>query len=610
MSALQRGSSRQRAFAVTFTCIAAVTSSRAPAQAPHPFAPPVPIPAFSLSAVAALVDANRDGSLDVLLPGPFFGTLLTTLDENGGCLHSNGQGPAPTAGPGMPSVPIAIAMAGGRLDADEREDLVTVTSVGTVHFHHNLGSLRIDRAAFAPDAVIDSFLSAFPISPPFINYSFPRAQVVDLDHDGNSDVLVGGGPVDRWSAATCPGFVGYYRGNGLGGFQVGRVGVPGSVIDLDVVDLDGNGVDDHVIALIETGSLGAFSYDLHHFTVVNGALVASGLPQNLGPGRFTALAVADVAGDSNPDYLLANTALIAGSTTATVYWFQGNGQGAISLGTWGTFLLPPNLTPLGDFVTSLQVGDWNRDGHRDLAILRGFVQAPAALSGAGPSYADAELLVASGPALANAALVPIALPGYLRFSSTDDPNFALLPLTGAPDLLRTFDAGRDGSADLLVTGLRPTGNPTITLIATLRNTTPPSLGDARFEKVGSPSGGVAAFPARIGFDGGRPSPGNASFACTLQNVRGGCLVGLLWSPLGQANIMSAYGFDLHLVPTVFGCGVLAAGTQAGEGFSSFPLPIPPVPSLVGDAGYFQYDYYDHVAGVFGGTQATGLWIGN
>jgi len=32
--------------------------------------------------------------------------------------------------------------------------------------------------------------------------------------------------------------------------------------------------------------------------------------------------------------------------------------------------------------------------------------------------------------------------------------------------------------------------------------------------------------------------------------------------------------------------------------------------MVGDAGYFQCSYYDHVTGHFGGTQATGLWIGN
>jgi hypothetical protein len=40
------------------------------------------------------------------------------------------------------------------------------------------------------------------------------------------------------------------------------------------------------------------------------------------------------------------------------------------------------------------------------------------------------------------------------------------------------------------------------------------------------------------------------------------------------------------------------------------MPIPPVPALVGDAGCFQVAFYDHVRGVFGGTQATALWIGN
>ncbi len=54
---------------------------------------------------------------------------------------------------------------------------------------------------------------------------------------------------------------------------------------------------------------------------------------------------------------------------------------------------------------------------------------------------------------------------------------------------------------------------------------------------------------------------------------------------------------------------LTSGSAAGEGFASYALPIPGNPALLGDAGCFQYAYYDHVAGVFGGTQATAVRIG-
>jgi hypothetical protein len=161
-----------------------------------------------------------------------------------------------------------------------------------------------------------------------------------------------------------------------------------------------------------------------------------------------------------------------------------------------------------------------------------------------------------------------------------------------------------------VTGIRTPGGTSPTAIATLRNLTPPQPGDIRFEKVGAPTGGVPSRPARIGFDGGAPRPGNSSFACTIQNVQGGCLVGLLWGPIAWPGMQTVYGFDVHVAVAQFGCGMLAAGSQPGEGFASFALPIPPTPAIVGDAGYFQWDYWDHAAGVFGGTQATGLWIGN
>ena len=55
--------------------------------------------------------------------------------------------------------------------------------------------------------------------------------------------------------------------------------------------------------------------------------------------------------------------------------------------------------------------------------------------------------------------------------------------------------------------------------------------------------------------------------------------------------------------------MIASGTNSGEGFCSLPLAIPANPSLIGDVGYFQWSYWDHVADVIGGTQATGVWIG-
>ncbi|MBL8753751.1 MAG: VCBS repeat-containing protein [Planctomycetes bacterium] len=604
------GALRSTATARSFVVLIVLASGSAlAAQTLHPFGPPRSNATFSLGAVVGTLDVNRDAAPDLMVPGVFFGTMATTLDEHGRALATNVPGPSLQAVPGSPTTPTALAMAAGRIDGDDQEDLLTFTSDGTLHLHRNLGATRPNATAFAADVLVDNVLAQFPINPPFVTYSVPAAQVVDLDHDGHQDLVLAGGPVDRWSASTRPGFVAFYRGDGLGGFTVSRLGIGGCVLDGEIVDLDHDGSVDRLVVLTETGAVGAFSYEILHFAVANGVLVPIGAPQNVGPGRLCAMELADVTGDGELDYLLAQTGASAGTTYAQVYWFEGNAQGHVSSTTWGTWFLPPNVSGLGEFVPSIQAGDWNRDGHVDVAFLRGFVQAPPPQSSTPTQYADSELLVAMGPAVTTAPIETIALPGFVLFTPVATQLFALLPMVATPDALRPIDLGGDRSLDFVLVGLRTTTTPSSMLSVTLRNTTPAQSGDARFEKCGEPSGGVAAFPARIGFDGGPPCPGNASFACTLQNVQGGCLVGLVWGQVGIPDLFVDHGISAHLFPVLYGYARLAGGGGPGAGFWSEPLPIPANPAVVGDAGWFQYVYYDHVSGTFGGTQATGLSIG-
>jgi len=578
------------------------------AQTAHPFAAATSSPLFSMAAAAALADVNRDGSPDVIVPGLFTGTLVSTLDEDGVALANNVFGPNLSVLVGVANLPQSIGMVGGCFDGDDLQDLFIVTNNGTVHFHRNLGATQLAQTNWAPDVIVDDFHVQYPTNAPFITYGIPVVEVLDFDLDGILDVLVAGGPVNRWSGLTMPGFVGLYKGDGAGGFQVMRYGLPGSVVDVEFADLDNDGTRDGLVVLMETGAVGVFSYELVHLTVSASGVTPLGLTQLVGPARLSALEMGDVVGDSNNDYILAQVATGYGNTSAAVYFYQGDGQGNVGTATWGTFTLPANVSGMSDFITSLQVGDFNRDGHTDIAMLRGFVQAAVWPSVSPAIYHNSEVLVAMGPGLTSAAMQSIPLLGGTRYADT--PMFAAAPLIAEPEGLRCVDLGGDSCIDFLVTGLRVGAAFNVPAIATIKNMTVPLVGDARHLKVGHATGAVMERPARLGFEGGRPVPGNASYACTIQNVQGGCLVGLMWSPLGSADLFSLHGFSFHIAPQLFGYANIASGGLAANGFYSYPLPIPNNPALVGDVGCFQYCYYDHVTGAFGGTQATCVWVGN
>lgn len=607
MAMLVGDRSRFGAFVIVSFAMGVANPAELQAQSAHPFAPPVSSPLFSLSSIATVVDANRDGSSDVIVPGIFIGSRLSTIDEDGGSLSDNVVGPMLSNPPGAYGVGLILAMASGPVDGDHLDDLVTVSSNGTVHFHKNLGSTQVDESNWASDVIVDNFSSAYPASPPFIGYSFPVAEMVDFDQDGHMDVLIGGAPVDRWSGITLPGFVCIYKGDGQGGFTPIRYDVPGVVIDLEYADLDNDGTKDAFVVLVETGQAGGFSYDVLHLGLSGSQLMLIGQYQTVGPGRLVAMEIGDVIGDGNSDYIFAQLTVTSGSASAAVYYYEGDGLGNINLSVWGTVVLPTNLTGMSDHIASLQVADFNRDGHNDLAMLRGFVSGPPAPNAPPASYGPSELLIAMGPSAVTAPLETIALDASTTFADT--AVFPLIPLTSQADQLRCIDLASDDCIDFLVTGLRDLQSNAPSVV-TIKNTINPQYGDSRHQKVGGPSGAVPSRPARMGFEGGRAQIGNADYACTIQNVQGGCLVGLMWSPHAIADLFPLFGFTFHMGPEQFGYAQIASGQGFRDGFYSYPLPIPNDPALVGDVGCFQYCYYDHVAGAFGGTQATCIWVGN
>ncbi len=572
------------------------------AQAP-PFGPPTLSSGTLLTNQAvATLDVNRDGSPELFSVGPLGLNFLVSTDEDGALLKSAQLGwwtfptfPANT-------VPFVLAVGAGLVTADNREDLVLVSSSGAVMLYANSGGHAVDATAFAPGMLIDFFGPSLPLNPPFVKLSVPNVSVIDANHDGLMDILVAGAPVDIWTAQTLPGFLKLYVATSAGTFQIHSLTLPGNVVDSEWADLDGDGIEDAIVVVVEQGAVGNFSYELHHaaFDAVQG-LHFLNAPQPLAP-RVTSLEVADVLGGPAVDYVFS---LSAGSSS--VMAIEGNGAGQLIYSSWRNVALPPNPTTLPAYILSVQIEDFDRDGNNDLAAVRHFLQPAPAGSVSAPQVANAELLVAMGPNLQWGPVTSIDLGGYVSDSWTVQPSVALLPLVPTPDLIRVADWSRDRAPDLFIASLMQSTPTTVSKIAVLKNSSSPTFGRPGLFKLGHPSGGASGYPARAGFDG-LPILSNSQFGATISNLRGGSLAGLVWSTVAAVDLFHEQGVDVHIAPVAWLSPFVVSGTGAGQGFGFHALPVPNDPLLLGDLGYFQWGYFDPVAGAFGGTQATQVFV--
>jgi hypothetical protein len=610
---------RGRAGIVGATALATLAAA---ALAQQPFQAPVLVAAGSKGAIAAAVDCNRDGSPDVLSPGttgalggfavPVAGgisapcVLVTALDERGRALRADVEGPLLPISPDD-GVHGTAALATGDLDGDGRGDLVVVGLDGAMEWRSNRGATTLGGSDFVAIGSLGDLAWLGEAAPPHAWYRLPVARVVDAEGDGDADILLAGTVHERGTNLPLASFLMLHRNAGGGAFTTLRRKFAGNVVDATFADLDRDGDHDQIVVLVELVGNQAFGNEIRHFGFAGSALLPIGNALPLGPGRATALALADVDGDQLNDYVVATNDWSPNGPIGSLAWHGGNGQGQFTGSTWGAIALPYNGTGLGAAIVALLAGDWNGDGHDDLAAVRAFVTGQATPAGLVATTAPSELLTVCGPALVYAEATATPLPGAHDALTLAAPPSMMLSLDLSPALLRTLDLGADGAPDLLVLGLDAATSDGA--MATLANAAPHAQGAPWLVALGAGTGGDPAFPARLGFDGGAPRLGNGAFRCTLQNVQGGCLAGLVWGWTGYADMFPLHGFMMHVLPSEFGIASLTSGNAAGKGFATFALPIPNNPALVGDMGTFQYVYYDHVAGAFGGSQGANLWIG-
>jgi Bacterial Ig-like domain (group 3)/FG-GAP-like repeat len=408
-------------------------------QAAKSFSAPV-LPGYTSNATTPIVsmitaDVNGDGKKDVIC-------------SNGLVLLGNGDGTFKAAA--APAFPYATAtsnqgpnLAAGDVNNDGKIDLVLSTGAGVSIW---LGKGDGSFTAGSSYASIDDI--------GFVT-------VADLDGDGNADIYVG----LSWNYVSSgdgsnPNLAYVLMGRGDGTFSGAPI-APGTYSGNNLADLNGDGVPDLVsnasgpfgntvspsfTVALGTGNGGfttkstvtapdTFSLNGYSFTGVSKANAA-------------AYALGDVNGDGKPDLVFVGNGLTAQNTGASmagqspfpVYFVAlGNGD--------GTFQTPkpyafPQVAPAQGFdnlltVSSLQIADFNKDGHADLIF---FYNDQAGGTGVNPYLQGFVVLAGAGN-------------GTFSTTSTLTNTYGSTsaPATAKTDQITNIaDLNGDGVPDLLV----------------------------------------------------------------------------------------------------------------------------------------------------------------
>jgi hypothetical protein len=223
------------------------------------------------------------------------------------------------------------------------------------HQRGRKGSIK-KQSPFALAGSLD-VSSLFLTAPTYLTGGvYPLAMVVtDVNKDGIPDVVV--------SQGISQGAIGVSLGNGDGTFQPAQAysGVGVTPYGLAVADINGDGNPDLVVATNCAGGgvcSGKGSVALL-FGNGDGTFQAAGV-LDTGALYATAVAVADVNGDTHPDLLVTNRCTTGSNCSGLASVFLGNGD--------GTFASAQNYSTGGLSPFSIVTADVNGDGKADMVV--------------------------------------------------------------------------------------------------------------------------------------------------------------------------------------------------------------------------------------------------
>ncbi len=484
----------------------------------------------------AVGDLNEDGSLDLVAESG--GRALSFLpgDHRGGF-----RAPTEIVAGARPWIPVAAD-----LDGDGWIDLAVSNLDG--------GNVSIERNA--GDGVL-ALHGAHAVG------ALPYSLVAgDLDGDGDTDLA---------AAVLGAGAIATLRNDGGAGFSPGAGIALANAYRVSLGDVDGDGLLDAAVSHLGLAN---------DFVTIAFGDGGSGFasPIVLATASFTKESdLADLDGDGAVDLVVANDGGIGSALEVR----RNVGGGAFG---------PPAFYFAGFSSDTVEVGDLDGDGDRDLVVSRSDTASPSlqVLLGAGDGTFGAAVKIPSSQRAASIAIADLDGDGLVDLvASTTVPSTDVVSYRGTgggaftppsafgagngPNGVAVADFDRDGAPDVAVACA---GSGLVTILA--------QRGCAQaFGEYGTGTPGCAGTQ-RLCLDG-VPRVGNAAFALRCSNAPASALgLGLAADGIDALG-SDPFGLGLLLHVSLFASVDLVAFdfTSDANGLGAAPLPIPANPLLAG-----------------------------